>query len=49
MQARNDIVSFDAVLDVKYGKIGTPEREEFHREAYAYCNNQFFCLTLLLE
>lgn len=40
MQARNDIGSFDAVLDEKYGKIGTPEREEFHREAYAYCMGQ---------
>lgn len=37
MQARNDIGSFDAILDEKYGKIGTPEREKFHREAYAYC------------
>lgn len=40
MQARNDIGSFDAILDDKYGKIGTPEREEFHREAYAYCMGQ---------
>lgn len=40
MQARNDIGSFDAILDDKYGKIGTHEREEFHREAYAYCMGQ---------
>lgn len=40
MQARNDIESFDAILDEKYGKIGTSEREEFHREAYAYCMGQ---------
>lgn len=40
MQARNDIGSFDAILDEKYGKIGSPEREEFHREAYAYCMGQ---------
>lgn len=40
MQARNDIGSFDAILDEKYGKIGTLEREVFHREAYAYCMGQ---------
>ena len=40
MQERNDIGSFDAILDEKYGKIGTPERNEFHREAYAYCVGQ---------
>ena len=28
--------SFDDVLDAKYGKEGTPEREEFHRQARAY-------------
>lgn len=28
--------SFDVVLDAKYGKEGTPEREEFHRQAWAY-------------
>ena len=40
MQERNDIGSFDAILDEKYGKIGTPERDKFHREAYAYCVGQ---------
>lgn len=40
MQARSDIGSFDAILDEKYGKNGTSEREEFHREAYAYCMGQ---------
>lgn len=40
MQERNDIGSFDAILDEKYGKIGTPERDAFHREAYAYCVGQ---------
>ena len=37
MQKKNDIGSFDAILDEKYGKIGTPERDAFHREAYSYC------------
>ena len=40
MNQKNDIGSFDAILDKKYGKIGTPQREEFHREAYAYCMGQ---------
>ena len=40
MQERNDIGSFDEILDEKYGKEGTPEREAFHREAYAYCVGQ---------
>ena len=40
MQEKNDIGSFDAILDEKYGKIGSPKREEFHREAYAYCMGQ---------
>jgi len=33
----------DAVLDELYGKAGTPEREEFRREAYAYCVGQIIC------
>ena len=28
--------SYDDILDAKYGKEGTPEREEFHRQAVAY-------------
>lgn len=40
MQAKNDIGSFDAILDTKYGKLGTPEREAFHQEAYAFCAGQ---------
>lgn len=40
MQERNDIGSFDAILDEKYGKMGTPGRDAFHREAYAYCVGQ---------
>ena len=34
---RKDIGSFDEVLDSLYGAPGTPERNEFRREAYAYC------------
>lgn len=28
--------NFDAILDAKYGKVGTPEREQFHKEVDAY-------------
>lgn len=31
------ITSIDAIMDSKFGKAGTPERELFRREAYAYC------------
>ena len=37
MQANNQIGSFDEILDAKYGKIGSNQREDFHKEAYAYC------------
>lgn len=40
MQVNNNIGSMDAILDSKYGKVGSPEREEFRREAYAYCVGQ---------
>jgi transcriptional regulator with XRE-family HTH domain len=28
------------MMDSLYGKVGTPERNEFRREAYAYCMGQ---------
>lgn len=37
MQVNPDVHSMDVVLDSLYGKVGSPEREEFRREAYAYC------------
>lgn len=33
MEERNDITSFDTILDAKYGKVGTTEREQFRKEA----------------
>ena len=30
----------DAVLDKLYGAVGTPERDEFRKEAAAYCVGQ---------
>ena len=43
MQKKNNIGSFDTILDDKYGKIGSPERKESHKEAYAYCEGQMIC------
>lgn len=41
MQANNkNLVSIDAIMDKKYGKVGTPEREAFRKEAFAYCVGQ---------
>lgn len=40
MKERNDIGSFDEILDAKYGKEGTLERDAFRQEAYAYCVGQ---------
>ena len=38
MQTNNpDVHSFDEVMDAMLGAPGTPEREAFRREAYAYC------------
>jgi DNA-binding XRE family transcriptional regulator len=36
----HQIADYDDVLDSKYGKVGTPEREAFRREAYSYCMGQ---------
>ena len=41
MKANNpDVHSMDAVLDKLYGSVGTPERDEFRKEAAAYCVGQ---------
>ncbi|MDL2212644.1 helix-turn-helix domain-containing protein [Bacteroides sp. OttesenSCG-928-N06] len=40
MQAKSNVKSMDAVLDDLYGKVGTPERDAFRKEAYAYYTGQ---------
>ena len=40
MEAKQQIGSVAAILDRDYGKVGTPEREQFRKEAYAYCVGQ---------
>jgi DNA-binding XRE family transcriptional regulator len=39
-QDNNLLTSVDDIMDNRYGKVGTPEREQFRREAYAYCMGQ---------
>ncbi len=42
MEHKNDnlVRDYDAVLDAKYGKPGTPERQQFEEEAYAFYSGQ---------
>ncbi|MDR2815586.1 MAG: helix-turn-helix domain-containing protein [Proteiniphilum sp.] len=37
MEANNNITDISLEMDNLYGKVGTPERDAFRREAYAYC------------
>jgi len=39
-RASFDIMSVDAMMDERHRKVGTPEREAFRKEAYAYCVGQ---------
>ena len=36
MENLKQVKSFDELLDGKYGKIGTPRRDEFERKATAF-------------
>lgn len=40
MKTSNKIISVDAMLDERFGKVGTSERETF-RCAYNYCVGNF--------
>jgi DNA-binding XRE family transcriptional regulator len=40
MEVNNNITDVSLEMDNLYGKVGTPEREVFRREAYAYCMGQ---------
>ncbi|MBQ7533886.1 MAG: helix-turn-helix transcriptional regulator [Bacteroidales bacterium] len=33
---KNKIESYDEILDARYGKVGSPERENFRKKAYAF-------------
>ena len=40
METKNELIDFDAILDARHGKVGSPEREQFRKEAEAYCVGQ---------
>lgn len=40
MQKKNNLHSFDDIMDAQFGAPGTPEREQFNRESEAYCVGQ---------
>lgn len=41
MKAKNsNLISVDDLMNELYGEVGTPEREQFRKEAYAYCMGQ---------
>ena len=37
MKTSNELYDVSAEMDRLYGAVGTPEREQFRREAHAYC------------
>ncbi len=39
----HQIRDYDAVLDAKYGEIGTPERAKFEEDAYSFYTSQLLC------
>lgn len=40
MPTNSNLNNYDIILDERYGKPGTSEREQFRREAYAFCLGQ---------
>ena len=40
MQTKNELMSVDQMMDERFGAVGTPEREAFRKEAYAFCAGQ---------
>lgn len=40
MKRESNIVDIDAMMDERFGAVGTPERDEFRKEAYNYCVGQ---------
>ena len=44
MEVRNEnLISIDSMMDAEFGKVGTPEREAFRKEAYVYYMGQMIC------
>ena len=41
MEAKNsNLTSIDKIMDARFGKVGSAERENFRKEAYSYCMGQ---------
>jgi len=40
MEDRSNLFDVDALMDEKFGKEGSKEREEFRQKAYSYCVGQ---------
>ena len=40
MQTNSNLHSFDEIMDAQFGKPRTEERENFNRDAEAYCIGQ---------
>ena len=40
MKRESNIVDIDAMMDERFGAVGTLERDEFRKEAYNYCVGQ---------
>lgn len=41
MVVKNEnLISIDDIMDAEFGKVGTPEREAFRKESYAFCMGQ---------
>ncbi len=40
MKRESNLVDIDAMMDERFGAVGTSEREEFRKEAYNYCVGQ---------
>lgn len=36
----NDLIDIDAMMDAKFGAVGTAQRNAFRKEAYDYCVGQ---------
>lgn len=39
----NNLIDIDAVMDSKFGIVGSESRNEFRKEAYNYCVGQMIC------
>lgn len=38
--SKKELMDVDAMMSELYGEVGTPEREQFRKEAYNYCVGQ---------